>query len=486
MNFNKNEQLVTILRVLWITTELTPYAKVGGLADVSTSLPKALKQLDIDIRIVLPYYDFISSQDYEIRDLNIVYPDPLGNDIQVFHTSLLHSTVPIYLLKHVEFTGQSAYGEILGDEVNLAKRFAIYSWAAYHLPEYLDWTPEILHANDWHTGPVMTFNHKSGKYKTVFTIHNLAYQGSMVPKYLVQLGIEMNEIAEYIDPGEPEDTVRYLRLGLHHTDQITTVSRTYAKEIQTHEYGYGLEVDLSQHPKPIIGVVHGIDLDEWDPEDDEFISENYSIDHIEAKVRNKTYLQEYAGLMVDPNRFTIGVVSRLVYQKGINLLVDIIPQLIDAGIEIFILGTGDPELEDRLRALKAEYPDDIGLFLKYNFTLSHQVIASVDGFIIPSRYEPCGLTQLYSMKYGTVPIVRNTGGLADTVSEDPEKQTGFLFDNFDSDELYEAIIRAAEVYHTDKTRWNRIQMNGMIQDLSWEHRAQNWVDVYRQLLAEDR
>jgi starch synthase len=172
----------------------------------------------------------------------------------------------------------------------------------------------------------------------------------------------------------------------------------------------------------------------------------------------------------------------LVYQKGINLLVDIIPQLVGDGIEIFVLGTGDPELENRLRALKKEYPDDIGLFLKYNFTLSHQVIASVDGFIIPSRYEPCGLTQLYSMKYGTVPIVRNTGGLADTVSEDPEKQTGFLFDNFDSDELYEAIIRAAKVYRTDKTRWNKIQRNGMIQDLSWEHRAQNWVNIYRALL----
>ncbi|MHA2168608.1 MAG: glycogen synthase, partial [Candidatus Kariarchaeaceae archaeon] len=357
---------------------------------------------------------------------------------------------------------------------------ALFSWVAAQLGKSVDWTPDIIHAHDWPTGPVAAFvNQDRGSEKqpiTIFTIHNLAYQGSMSPSYLYKIGLKPYYIQELIDTAE-KDSIRYLRLGIKWFDKITTVSTTYAQEILTPEYGYGLEKDLRQHSKKIEGVVHGIDLDQWNPSSDSYIHP-YAIDSLSEKSNNKTMLQKLAHFNEKEDGFLIGLVSRLVYQKGLDLLIDVIPELNAKDIQICILGTGESSIEKNLQKLQEKFPDRVSLFLEYNTSLSHKFIAGLDAFLLPSRYEPCGLTQLYAMQYGTIPITRKTGGLADTVSEDNDKQTGFVFTGYSSNEFLEAILRAYTCYTQDRHRWMEIQQNCMKQDLSWSNPAKKWEEIY--------
>ncbi|MHA2503122.1 MAG: glycogen synthase [Candidatus Kariarchaeaceae archaeon] len=464
------------MRVLWITAELAPFAKVGGLADVSASLPKALHKLGTDIRLVLPYYGFIENN--EIADLAISFRDYKERECKVFRTVIPGSEVPVYLVKNEIFQTGTAYGE-KGEEVDLGDRFTTFCWIAVNLHNHVDFEPDLYHAHDWHTGPVMAFLKQAGvNYRSIFTIHNLAYQGNIATAYLREAGLSSTYIDPIADPGEVQ-TLRFLRLGILHPDLITTVSPTYAKEIMTPEYGYGLERDMTTHRLPVKGILNGIDPDEWDPQTDQFLHRQYGPDSLDDKIHNKTELQKEAGLKVDPSAYTVGIVTRLVYQKGVNILVDIIPDLMQEGFQVIILGTGDEKIEEQLRQLRTRYPDSFGIFLTYNEKLSHLMFAGLDSFVIPSRYEPCGLTQMYSMRYGTVPVVRCTGGLADTVEEDV---TGFLFGNFSSQELLAALRNSKSAFDDRKNHWRGIQLAGMQSDWSWKKNALTWLEAYNEVV----
>jgi len=459
--------VVDTLKIGWITAELTPYVKIGGLADVSAALPKALDRLNQDIRIILPKYSSID-QSYDFENLDISFPDFRGDICNLYRTKLPNSNVIVYLLDHPLFEGD-AY-----DHDDLGLRFSTFSWLASRVFDQINWHPDIIHANDWHTALIVPLLQKI-PVKTIFTIHNLAYQGRESAAHAREIGLDL-----IIDP--EVDEVNYMQLGIQYADKVTTVSSTYAKEILTEEYGFGLQNNLRKHPAEVEGIVHGIDTDEYDTLHDQYLTQNYSVDTIEQKSVNKIALQEKARLPPSSDQFLIGVVSRLVGQKGMDLLVEIIPQLVEKNIQVIVLGTGEDDLEKELQRLQYAFSENVHAFLTYNVKLSHMIFAGVDGFIVPSKYEPCGLTQLYAMTYGTVPIVRRTGGLADTVIESGEKATGFLFDEFNSEALLAAILRAQAVYLTDKPEWLKLQQNGMRSDLSWDKPAKLWLDLYHRIL----
>jgi starch synthase len=440
---------------------------------VSYALPHALNNLNHDVRLIVPNY-LQSKKYFKTHNIsaNLItsFNDYKGQPISI--ALIKYNGLKIYLVDHKIFHINQIY-----DDNQLIERFTLFSWVIPKLLDNIKWKPEIIHANDWPTAPVMAYVHQyREKHKiqgpaTIFTIHNLAYQGNSPLTELIESGINTKYLQGLIDQ-DIDETIRYLRIGIKWCDRVTTVSETYAKEILTPEYGYGLEYDLKSHPYMVSGITHGIDTVEWDPENDKYVH-LFSKENLQRKYENKIELQQKAKLKVDSHTFAIGIVSRLVYQKGIDLIAEIIPQL-DNNIQLFILGTGEPQIEHKLKIMQKKFPDRFALFLEFDTKLSHQFFAGLDAVIIPSRYEPCGLTQLYAMRYGTIPIVRHTGGLADTVSEEENQQTGFLFQNYLNEELLAAIIRASDCYFNNQQKWIEIQKNCMNQDFSWEKPAKKW------------
>lgn len=473
------------MKILWVTSEFRPFAMAGGLGDVSYALPRALNNLNHDVRVIIPNY-LVSKRFIETHTISTHMVTTLSDheDQLVLISQCEYNGLIIYLVDHKLFQVNQIYDDNL-----LVERFTLFSWIIPKLLEDLDWKPEIVHANDWTSAPVMAFihqyreKHNSLDPATIFTIHNLAYQGNAPLAELVKFKIKKEYYQTLVDKGT-EESIRYLRMGIKWCDKITTVSETYAKEILTPEYGYGLENDLRSHPNIVSGITHGIDTKEWNPENDKHIH-NFSKENLERKYENKSKLQRMAKLKVDNNIFAIGIVTRLVYQKGIDLLAEIIPQL-DDNIQLFVLGTGEQQIEQRLQILQKEFPKKFALFLEFDPELSHQFFAGLDAFLIPSRYEPCGLTQMYAMYYGTIPIVRRTGGLADTVSENENQQTGFLFQNYQKEEFLEAIDRAYNCFINDHSKWVEIQQNCMTQDFGWDKPAKKWEFLYLNLLSSKK
>ncbi|MHA2250403.1 MAG: glycogen synthase, partial [Candidatus Kariarchaeaceae archaeon] len=407
------------MKILWLTSELDPFVKVGGLADVSNALPKAIALLNHDIRILMPFYGFLESFKESLDFICEIETPHLDNPIKLWKGSLPRSNVPIYFLEHSLTMSASAYGEIDDDNPDLALRFALLSWFSTVLPSHINWYPEILHCNDWVSAPATAFlrqERESSEVNTtsLLTIHNLAYQGWERSSALHQFGLDHEYLKDLTDNS---DITNYLKLGIINSDLITTVSETYAKEIQTPDYGSGLDTELISHTQPIQGIVHGIDTEIWDPAIDENIPHTYDAHDLSGKSKCKTELQNKLNLPNNSNTFVVGLISRIVHQKGFDLLINAIPTILERDIQIIILGTGDREIENQLEGMQDQWGDKLSVNITYDKKLARLIFSGSDAFLIPSRYEPCGLTQLYSMQYGTVPIVHNVGGLADTVRD---------------------------------------------------------------------
>lgn len=479
------------LRILYLAAEVTPFAKTGGLADVAGSLPKAIKALGHDIRVAMPRYGRISIERFGLQlilDSLLVPMDEEREPVRVFQGTV-GKDVPVYFIDNARyFDRESIY--MYPDD---AERFILFSRAALEMLKPLDFKPHIIHCNDWHTALIP--NWLKTIYKddpfysdiaTVYTIHNLAYQGIFGYRVLEIAGLDEYGFFYHPDMADLNNVVDFMARGIYFADIISTVSPRYAQEILTPEYGERMDPLLRDRKDRLFGILNGIDYETFNPATDPYIAVNYDINSLDKRVQNKLALQEEARLPKNPEIPLIGMISRLTDQKGLDILVEILDHLFDNfAVQFVLLGTGEQHYHDRLREIANKYPENMGLFLTFNAPLAQRIYAGTDMFLMPSRFEPCGLGQMIAMHYGSVPIVRATGGLADTVKDyNPVtgEGTGFVFERYDRWALFGAIVRALERYKNPQ-EWRRIQIQGMKADFSWEASARKYEDLYYKALT---
>ncbi len=488
------------LNVLFLSSEVFPFAKTGGLADVASALPQALKEIGNDVRLAIPRYGFVNERKFRIheiirlKDIDI----PIGKKnakLNVKSSFLIgeRTKVQIYFIDSSEFFGRAGIYQdpkTKKDYPDNDERFIFYSRGIFEILKRLGWAPHIIHCNDWQTGLVpaylKTIYSKDPFFrniKTVFTIHNVAYQGNFPKEMFTKTGLPEEVFTP--DTAEFYDKMSFMKAGLVYSDYITTVSQTYAKEIsESEEYGFGMEGLLKKRKKFFTGIVNGIDYSIWDPDTDQYIPFKYSVKTLDAKVENKKYLLKRFNKKFDPQTPLIGMVSRLVEQKGIDLVIEAFPEIMKMNAQVIILGTGEKQYHSKLEALAKKYSDKFILQLAYDDELSHLIEGASDIFLMPSKFEPCGLNQLYSLKYGTIPVVRKTGGLADTVKEvNPQKGsgTGFFFDDYKAAEMVKAVAKAIALFG-DQKNWQKIMRNDMAEDYSWTNSARQYAELYTKIL----
>jgi starch synthase len=488
------------LKVLFVSSEVDPLAKTGGLADVAGALPKTLRKLGHDVRVLMPKYGSIDAKKFGLKRVktdNTFFVPIAGRDVD---GSLLESSpdvlgVPCYLMSNETYFGRNELytdSRTKSDFPDNDERFIFFSRGTIEALRRIRWKPDVIHCNDWQTGLVPAYarsiyadDELLKKTKTVFTIHNVAYQGKFPKQTLEKTGFPWSMFT--MEGLEFYDQMNFLKAGIVYADAVTTVSQKYAEEIcSSAEFGYGMEGILSYRRDSLHGVLNGIDYSVWNPETDNLIAANYSSRNLEGKRINKKVLREKFGLGDDENTPLIGIISRLADQKGFDLLGMIAENLMELNLQLVILGTGEAKYHDLLEQMRKRFPNKIGVFLGFNNELAHLIESGSDMFLMPSRYEPCGLNQMYSLKYGTVPIVRATGGLDDTIQDfDPatKKGTGFKFGPYDPGELLGAIHRALDTYGNRKL-WKTLMMNGMKKDFSWDASAKKYIRLYRSLLAK--
>jgi len=482
------------LKILFTASEVVPFEKTGGLADVAGALPKALEQLGHEVIVVMPRYYNIDKNDLE------QLPAPLGVPMGsmgefwagVYRTKLPNSKVSIYFIDYEKYFGRSGlYGDKNGGYHDNDKRFVFLSKAALQLCKMLHFTPDIIHANDWHTAaePLLAktrFVHDFAHAATVLTIHNLQHQG-----YCDKSIIDVMEVGwEHFNPHEMESfgSVNLLKGGIAVADAVTTVSKKYAQEIQTPEFGFGLDGHIRAHNEKLFGILNGVDYDEWNPAKDGFIAVNYDKENIEKKVLCKRDLQEHFGLPLREDIPLIGFVGRFVEQKGIALIAGVIETLLNQEIQIVMLGTGESWAE-HFFADVAYKRENFALHIGYSNALAHKIEAGSDMFLMPSIFEPCGLNQIYSLRYGTLPIVRAAGGLDDTIinfDEEHKRGNGFKFYDATEQALYNTVLWAVDVYKHKKEAFKRMQHFAMSEHFSWEDSAKEYVEVYQFALEHKR
>ncbi len=464
-------------RILFVTAEASPYAQTGGMGEVCGSLPKSLARQGCEVRLLLPAYGGLKAR---LQGLQHRYwlqlPGHLGA-CEVLGLPI-EPGLELWLLDAPQFfdrPGGLYVDENGRDWHDNAHRFACFSRAAAELAMSPVWRPDIVHCHDWQTGLVPALlSRRPEPPRSVFTIHNLAFTGRCDRGTYDQLQLPL----DWWNPGALEfyGDAAFIKGGLVFADRITAVSPTYAWEITTPAGGYGLDGLLRSRGPALSGILNGIDAEEWDPVTDPLISANYSAEQLGARAPNKAALQALFGLPQDPSRCLVGVVSRLTDQKGTDLLVQALRDPRTAGLQCVILGSGDPHLEHEIRWLAGEQPQRVGVRCGYDVALSHQIFAGVDAFAMPSRFEPCGLGQLYSLRYGAIPVVRQTGGLADSVREGLGG-TGFVFHNASAGELAAALARMHDCYRKPYS-WQILQRRGMGMDHSWDRSAQSYLDLY--------
>ncbi|AOF52609.1 starch synthase [Rodentibacter caecimuris] len=475
------------MKVLHVCSELYPLLKTGGLADVIGALPFAQKQIGIDARILLPAYPAICRG---IGETHIVAEfDNFAGHVVLRYGE--HKGVGVYLIDapHLYDREGNPYHDIhYNDYTDNYKRFALLGWVGAELSTGLDswWRAEIVHAHDWHAGLSAAYLFNKGKpAKSVFTIHNLAYQGIFHHRHLYEIGLL--EGMFHINGLELFGQISYLKAGLYYSDVVTAVSPTYSQEITTEEFAYGLQgllIGLREQGR-LVGILNGVDETIWHPSGDGYIQYHYKQKAMDGKKKNKSALQTYFNLPVSDALLFV-MVTRLTEQKGVDLLVESADDLVKQGGQLVILGSGSAHLEEAIRRLSATYPQNIAVKIGYDEALSHLMIAGGDVILVPSRFEPCGLTQLYGLQYGTLPLVRKTGGLADTVvnstSENIKKHTatGFVFDHANPEELRCCLQEAFALWQEPRT-WATIQRNAMEQDFSWRKVAKEYVGLYQRL-----
>jgi len=476
------------MRIVLVASEGVPFSKTGGLADVAGALPKALAAAGHNVEVILPRYRMTKPGKVLAHGKSLTLPLSSGFKYAAMQDGGELAGARFLLVECPEFFDREGLYQVNGeDHPDNHLRFAAFSLAALEYLKREDTPPDIIHCHDWQTAlvPIYLRNLYQGdpffeKTGVVFTIHNLGYQGQFPPHYLPQISLHAGLFT--MDGLEFYGKVNLLKGGIVFSDFITTVSRKYAEEIQTPEFGYGLEGVLRTRADRLQGIVNGVDYEAWDPATDKLIPAPYSPADLKGKQLSKKALLEMMGISQPVlDRPIIGIVSRFAAQKGFDLIAEILEQLMEMDLYIVALGTGEPHYEELFRNMAAKYPDKFLVKVAYDNTLAHQIEAGADMFLMPSRYEPCGLNQIYSMKYGTVPVVRATGGLDDTVEPfDGKNGTGFKFSEYASAALLATIRQAVETYRQPKL-WQRLMLNDMRKDFSWESSAKRYVKIFQEV-----
>lgn len=476
-------------KVLYVTSEAVPFIKTGGLADVAGSLPKCFDKNEFDVRVLLPKYQCMNEEwKSKLNYVTHFYMDLAWRSQYVGVLELEYDGVHFYFIDNeYYFSGAKPYGNIYQD----IEKFAFFSKAALSALPLIGFKPDIVHCHDWQTGLVPV--HLKDKFhegeffrdmKSIITIHNLKFQGVWDVKTVRDItGLP----AYYFTPDKLEayGDANYLKGGIVYADAITTVSETYAEEIKMPFYGEGLDGLMRARANSLRGIVNGIDYDEYNPETDPLIEHNYNARNFrKEKIKNKRALQRELGLTQSDSTFMVGIVSRLTDQKGFDLIAHMMDEMCQNDIQIVVLGTGEEKYENMFRHFAWKYQGKVSANIFYSNALSHKIYASCDAFLMPSLFEPCGLSQLMSLRYGTVPIVRETGGLKDTVipyNEYESTGTGFSFANYNAHEMYFTLQYAMSVYYNKKREWNKLIDRGMAQDFSWQSSARKYAELYNWL-----
>jgi starch synthase len=492
------------MKVLFISPEMEPLAKVGGLADVVGALPRELKRLGCDVRVVIPYYQHVKENIDKIG----LKPRESGKEVVVaidwlpFRGNVTEVTldeVTVYLLGNDRlFDREYIYSTPKGDYPDNYLRFGFLSLAALETARALGFNPDIIHCHDWQTAMV-PISLRWRKHlrddpffkdsKIVFTIHNIAYQGLFPKEILDEFGLPWYI---YTPQGiEFYGKVNLLKGGIAYSDLVTTVSPTYAEEIKTPQYGYGLDGVLrwvSQNSNSLVGILNGIDYELWNPEKDKALYLNYATGDIDGRLKNKSKLKEELGLNTDESKPLIGMVSRLTEQKGIDLVVESLRQIIDLGFQLAILGTGEERYERMLENAKQVHRENVSFSSGFSDELARRIYAGSDMFLMPSRFEPCGLGQMIALRYGSIPVVRGTGGLLDTIRDynaDKEKGNGFVFYEFSKVSFLDALVRAISVYE-NRNEWMALVNRAMREDFSWKRSSEKYLEMYEKLASRER
>lgn len=487
------------MKILMVTAEAVPFAKTGGLADAVSALAIVLNKLGHDVRIVMPRYYKIDRSTLEPLEGPMGVPAGYIEAWTEVYQGTMPGTegLPVYFIDHEQSFGRDGvYGTSADPDFHdNPYRFSVLCHGAFQLCRKIDWYPDIIHAHDWSTAlaPVLLrfIQRNNGFQKTasVFTIHNLGYQGVYGKYNYPATGLDWNFF--YAAGFEDWDRINFLKAGLTSADMLTTVSPTYAKEIQTPSSGFRMDALLRHRSQDLVGILNGVDTDVWNPSKDTFIAENYSVKNLEGKAKDKAALQKRMGLPVDPDVPLFGIITRLADQKGVAELFaptygSMYKICTEMKVQVVVLGAGERWCEDELRALESKLPN-FKAYIGYDESLSHQIEAGSDFFIMPSRYEPCGLNQMYSLLYGTLPIVRRTGGLADTVqnyNQETGEGTGFMFDELTPQSVFDTVGWAVYAWYNKKDHILAMQKRAMAQDFSWEASAEGYLEVYKRALSK--
>ncbi len=486
------------LRVLFVSAEMVPFAKEGGLSDVAGALPKALAELGCDIRTIIPLYGSVARDKYEIEPVAGL-PDiaiPMGERTEtakLYQAKIPDSEVKAYLVENKKyFDRDGVYNDPATGEgyPDTAERFILFQKAVMGFLRELEWQPRIVHGNDFHTGFIPYYLKRDNEggaeaIASLFSIHNLAYQGVEEPEILPIADIPADQFYP-VSAFEYYGKVNMMKVGIVFADMINTVSPTYAREIQSGpKFGFGLEGVLRSRASDVRGIVNGIDYSIWNPETDELIPARYSAADLSGKTKNKRELLKRSKLPVSKGNVPlIGIISRLVEQKGFDILGEALENILEMDVQMVVLGTGKREYHDMFEKAAKQYSKQLAVELAFDNQLAHLIEAGSDMFLMPSSYEPCGLNQLYSLRYGTIPIVRATGGLADTIQEyNPAtgQGTGFRFEEYSADALT-AVVQRALKFFGDREAWSRLVQNAMAADFSWKTSAEQYIDLYHQAI----
>lgn len=456
------------MKIAICASEVVPFAKTGGLADVAGALPLALEALRQEVIIIMPKYKAIQERSFKIYKLK--------EDISY---SVVSKGIKVYFIENDEyFNRDGLYGDKSGDYKDNLERFSYYCKRSLELLKEINFKADIIHIHDWQATLIPIYLKTLYKdtpfyknIKTVLTIHNIGYQGLFAKEQYPKLGLDWSffnmEMLEFYGQ------INLLKGGMVFSDLINTVSPTYSKEIQTKEFGYGLEGVLNKRKNSVFGILNGLDYSIWNPQTDKFIAKNYSAENIQDKNENKKDLQQICKLPKEDEVPLFGIVSRLAEQKGFDILADALDKICRMNLQLVILGTGDMKYHLILEDMVKKYPKVISLHLKFDDALAHKIYAGSDIFLMPSKYEPCGLGQLISLKYATLPLVFKTGGLADTVTKD----NGFIFDNYSQEDLIKTVQKAIKAFR-NKEKWLKMQSMAMQCNFSWEESAQKYIDLY--------
>ncbi|ACV62553.1 glycogen/starch synthase, ADP-glucose type [Desulfofarcimen acetoxidans DSM 771] len=484
------------LKILLVSSEVAPFAKTGGLADVAGSLPKALSLVGTDhnindVRLVMPHYKQIEGSDY-LMDFPVKFGDRV--ETAIIRTSSIEAhykrqdkAIPVYMIDNHHYFYRDGMYMFDDDPI----RFTFFCRSLLEMLPKLNWQPDIIHCNDWQSGPIPFFlktkyRHDPfyNKTATVFTIHNLRYQGNYSKELLRYFGVG----DEYFTPDLLEfyGNLSFLKTGVLYADLVSTVSKTYAREIQRPELGEHMDGLLRKRSNDLYGILNGINIHEFDPKTDPRIYRNYDAESLDKKRENKFLLQKEMGLPVK-DLPVLGLISRLVDQKGLDLFIPVIDDLMKEDVQLIMLGLGDPYYHDLFERIQEKYPQKVAVHIAFNPVLAQRIYAGSDMFLMPSHYEPCGLGQLISFRYGTIPIVRATGGLADTVKDyhaSPGTGNGFVFLEYEGNAFRQAVRRALKVYREEPHNWRKLVKNSMELDFSWARSAVEYIQLYQTALAK--